>query len=96
MIPMMTNEGKKGKDTETEYPYKEFGSRMDYAMFIRNFSNKELAALMHLSRSTISGYRTGRRSPSVNELTRIASFLCVSADYLLGLQDYPDRKQAGA
>jgi transcriptional regulator with XRE-family HTH domain len=89
MFSMISNEEKKGKTEETEYPYKEFGDRMDYAMFIRDISNKKLARLMHLSRSTISGYRTGRRSPSVTELKHIAVFLCVSADYLLGLQEYP-------
>jgi transcriptional regulator with XRE-family HTH domain len=80
---MNDHEGKE----EKKYNYKEFGTRLGEIMVRRDMTNKELARLMHVSESTISGYRTGRRSPSVNDLPVLAELLGVSADYLLGLTD---------
>jgi transcriptional regulator with XRE-family HTH domain len=80
---MNDHEGKRAK----KYNFKEFGSRLSEIMFRRDMTNKELARLMHVSESTISGYRTGRRSPSVNDLPVLAKLLGVSTDYLLGLTD---------
>jgi transcriptional regulator with XRE-family HTH domain len=78
-----------GKKSTEEYKYKEFGDRLDDVMFRQDISNQELASKMFVSVSTISGYRTGRRSPAVDDLASLATFLHVSADYLIGLQKYP-------
>jgi transcriptional regulator with XRE-family HTH domain len=89
MISMKANKGKKEKQQSNEYPCKTFARRLSYVMFIRDTSNEQLARHLHLSTSTISGYRTGRRAPSIDDLVRIAVFLHVSTDYLLGLQNDP-------
>jgi transcriptional regulator with XRE-family HTH domain len=78
---------KKGKIQKNEYSHTRFGHRLDYVMFTRNITNKELAKMMNVSPSTISGYRTGRRAPGLEELFRLAIILCVSTDYLLGVSD---------
>jgi transcriptional regulator with XRE-family HTH domain len=85
---MKTKENKKGKNRKTEYSHARFGHRLDYVMFIRDITNKDLAKMMNMSPSTISGYRTGRRAPGLDDLIRLAIILCVSTDYLLGLSDY--------
>ena len=84
-------------DTHTEiafkeqYKFKTFGSRLSLIMTMRDISNQELASEMVVSVSTISGYRTGRRSPKVDDLAKIALFLDVSVDFLIGLSDNPSR-----
>lgn len=76
------------QDTPTGiHKYETFGTRLDFIMSSRNISNQSLARRLFMAVSTISGYRTGRRSPNVDDLARIAIALDVSADYLIGLSD---------
>ncbi len=77
------------KKASESYKFKEFGKRLDEIMFCQDISNQELARKMYVSTSTISGYRTGRRSPNVTDLAALAGILGVSADYLIGLKDQP-------
>jgi len=69
-----------------EYP--DFSDRLKVAMQIRDCSIEELAATSFLTKSTISCYRTGQRSPNVNTLRLLAKNLDVSADFLIGLNEY--------
>ena len=68
--------------------YPDFSDRLKIAMQIRNCSIEELAATSYLTRSAISGYRSGQRSPNVDTLRLIAKNLDVSADFLIGLKEY--------
>jgi plasmid maintenance system antidote protein VapI len=72
---------------KTEYSHPGFGRRLDYVMFTHGITNKELSKLMNMSPSAISGYRTGRRAPALDDFIRLARILRVSTDYLLGLSD---------
>lgn len=85
---MKTNDTKKQKEKEP-YKYKEFGQRMGDTMRMKGITNRMLANYINLSVSAISGYRTGRRSPSVSELAAISDYLQVSVDYLLGKTNDP-------
>lgn len=71
------------------YKYKAFGQCMGDTMRKKGVTNRMLANYLCLSESAISGYRTGRRSPSVTDLAKIADYLGVSSDYLLGVTDNP-------
>ena len=51
--------------TNDKNKYKDFGDRLSLIMYKQNISNIQLANAMFVSPSTISGYRTGRRSPTV-------------------------------
>lgn len=64
-----------------------FSDRLKIAMQIRDCSVEELAATSYLTRSAISGYRSGQRSPNVDTLRLIAKNLDVSADFLIGLKE---------
>ena len=50
-----------------------------------NYSQKELADLLDLSASVVSGYETGEKTPSTEVLLRLTSLYHCSADYLLGI-----------
>ena len=67
--------------------YPAFSDRLKIAMQIRECSIDELAATSYLTRSAISGYRSGQRSPNLETLRLIAKNLDVSADFLIGLKE---------
>ena len=59
-------------------------------MSVRDCSNKRLAERLFVTCSTISGYRTGLRTPDINSLRELSRELNVSSDFLLGLDEYID------
>lgn len=50
----------------------------------RNISNKQLADAIGVSPGNVSDWKSGRSKPSAEVLVKIAKFLNVSVDYLLG------------
>lgn len=50
-------------------------------------SQSDLARISGLQPSAISHFENGRRSPSFDNLRRLADSLCVTIDYLLGRED---------
>lgn len=53
----------------------------------KKLSQTELAEKSGFQPSAISHFETGRRSPSFDNLKKLADALAVSIDYLLGRQD---------
>jgi len=66
---------------------KEFGENFKALRILKNKSQKEMAELLHVSQSTISHWKAGRKTPEVPMLITGAKFFDVSVDYLLGLED---------
>jgi len=70
---------------------------MDYRTKIKDYigdrdmKQKTLAKQVHLTESTLSNYLTGRTDMPIDVLAEIASYLDITADYLLGLADEPER-----
>jgi transcriptional regulator with XRE-family HTH domain len=56
---------------------------------LRRLSQSELAERAGLQPSAVSHFETGRRSPSFDNLRRLADALDVTTDYLLGRTDEP-------
>jgi transcriptional regulator with XRE-family HTH domain len=62
----------------------------DFAIILRNLrlqrgmSQADLARILSLSRSTISSYENGARTPDRDTLLKIANCFMVSTDFLLG------------
>ncbi len=52
-----------------------------------NLTQKQLADLLNIERSTLSSYETGRRYPDVHILVKLADTFDVSVDYLLGREN---------
>ena len=72
--------------TGDEYT-KIFPFRLRKIMESRNITQKDLAAEIGKTRQAVSYYTDGSSSPDWETLAKIASFLRVSSDYLLGLSD---------
>lgn len=51
---------------------------------LNHFSQKEVAAKLNISPSIVSGYETGERTPSTENLLAISYLYKCSTDYLLG------------
>jgi len=78
----------KKSDTKTaEKPI--FAIRLDQIMKLRGLRNKDLARLVYVEETTISGYRSGRRSPDPERMRQLCIAIPVSANYLLGITDNP-------
>lgn len=54
----------------------------------KNLGQKELAALLNMSVSTISNYENNVHSPDLVTLSKLATFFQVTTDYLLGRTGY--------
>ena len=57
---------------------------------MRNLSQSDLAAKAGLQQVAISFFETGRRSPSLGNLERLADALEVTTDYLMGRSDFAE------
>ena len=49
----------------------------------KNLSQEDLAKILNIGQSTLSGYETGCYEPDINTLIKIANYFNVSIDYLL-------------
>lgn len=77
-----------------QYIYKDGDSKMnemnEFARRIRqlrenaNLSQKELAYILNIERTTLASYEIGRRMPDAGLLCAIADYFRVSVDYILG------------
>lgn len=61
-----------------------FHQRLRFLRKSNNMKQKELAKLLYMDRTTLSGYETNRRYPNAYMLVRVADIFDVSVDYLLG------------
>lgn len=58
-----------------------------------NLTQQELADKLNITRSALSLYELGKRTPDFSTLSNMADFFGVSTDYLLGrtnLKNYPE------
>lgn len=65
-----------------------FGQRLIEARKRQHMTQQELAEKALVSRSGISGYETEGKDASYDVLIRLAQSLGVTADYLIGLDDF--------
>ena len=68
---------------------KVFSQRLKEIRELRGLSQSELAAKAKLQPTAISHFETDTRSPSFDNLRRLADALNVSTDYLIGRVDEP-------
>lgn len=67
-----------------------FGDSLRKAREEKGLSQAELAEKAGLQPSAISHFESGRRSPSFDNLKRLADSLSVTVDFLLGRQPQPN------
>ncbi len=64
------------------------GENIRIARIIKGMSQHYLADRLHVDRSTIASWETGRRVPDVEMIARIAEVLSVPVDTLIGKEDH--------
>ena len=66
-----------------------FNENLRLARERKGISQKNIAENIGVAKSTYSLYESGNREPNVQTIKKIADFLNVSADELLGIDDEP-------
>ena len=64
-----------------------FHERISEVIKASEYSQKEIAKILHISESNITNWKKGENLPSVDILYRLCILLKESADYLLGLEN---------
>lgn len=65
----------------------EFGKKLKLVLEFKDIKQKDLATVLHISPSTLSGYINNGKQPDFDVVKRIASVLGVTTDYLLDYND---------
>ncbi len=66
----------------------EIANRIKELRIERGLNQRELAAEIKVSQPTVAAWEKGDKEPLGTRIYRLAKFFGVSADYLLGLEDY--------
>lgn len=66
---------------------KDMGNRIKKLRISKGYTQQDLAKRLNVTKSVISAYETGQRSPSYEILIGISSIFKVSTDYLLGVDN---------
>lgn len=69
-----------------------FGKRLREARILRDITQQSLADAIGVALRSYQCYEQGTRQPSLSLVAAICDVLDVSADYLLGRDDVPDRR----
>ena len=65
-----------------------YGKRIRDLRRENNYTQKELATILQVDFRTVSFWETERFEPNIEQLIKICDTLNVSADYLLGRQEF--------
>lgn len=66
---------------------KTFISKLKELREEKGIQQKELAEILNVSKSTVSGWEVGRNEPNQEMLIKIATYFDVTTDFLLGKED---------
>lgn len=68
---------------------KVFGERVKKELREQGKLQRDLCLYLNVNKSTMSEWLNDHNEPPMSTIVEIAKFLDVSADYLLGLKEYP-------
>ena len=71
-----------------------FGKRLEQLLLEKGISQGEFAEAVKCSRQSINFYILGKRNPDIALAAKMANYLGVSCDYLVGLSDIRQDKSA--
>lgn len=71
-----------------------FGKRLEQLLLEKGVSQGEFAEAVNCSRQSINFYILGKRNPDITLAGKMARYLGVSCDYLLGLSDIREDKSS--
>ena len=66
------------------------GNKIKHLRFINNLNQETLAYDLSIPRTTLSEYEHGKKTPTLDNIIKIALYFRVSCDYLIGTQDLLD------
>ena len=69
-----------------------FGKKLKELRKAKKITQKKLSEVLGYGYTAIANYESGRNEPSLQDLVRLADFLDVSVDELLG-REYPSKKK---
>ncbi len=64
-----------------------FGERLKSARLKMGFTQEQLAELIGVAKTTLTGYEKGNREPDVFKIKRLIEVLNIDSDYLLGIEE---------
>ena len=67
---------------------KQLAQRLKYGREALGLTQSDLARRTKIHQGAISHFESGRRSPNVQNLAKLAKALLIRTDYLLGLSPY--------
>lgn len=77
----------------SEYKFLAFGNRIKGLREKRGLKQGQFADSIGISRQSMSNYESGKHSPDIDVVVRMADFFGCSTDYLLGLTEHPNQEQ---
>lgn len=70
--------------------------RIKNARLNKHYTQKDLAELINVKSTTVSGWELGRNEPSIDTLKKLATKLDVSFDYLAGVSSHSNANASNA
>ena len=68
--------------------------RLTALRIARHLTQQDAARDLNLTRSAVSAYENGRRTPSLDILLLLAKYYRTTTDYILGITDDPEQPPA--
>lgn len=65
-------------------------SRIKQLRTQKNYTQKDLASLLSVKPTTVSGWELGRNEPSIDMINKLSSIFSVTTDYLIGRSEKAD------
>ena len=65
-------------------------SRIKQLRTQKNYTQKDLASLLSVKPTTVSGWELGRNEPSIDMIDKLSSIFSVTTDYLIGRSEKAD------
>ena len=66
--------------------YIAFGKKLKELRVEKGLTQKELAQILNVSKTTICQWETSKQEPSLTDIVKISKFFGVSTDYILDLE----------
>lgn len=73
-----------------------FSDRLKAALVAAEKTQRDVARHLNVAESTVSQWASGKRLPDLVTASKLASYLCVSVDYLMGRTEDPQGAAAPA
>ena len=70
-------------------------SRIKQLRTQKNYTQKDLASLLSVKPTTVSGWELGRNEPSIDMINKLYSIFSVTTDYLIGHSENPGKSDDG-